>query len=89
MSAAIGAQTQLALRGPQDYSMWLAHSDWYPRAYSVYFPDHPWHQRMYRTAIRSVPVSASPKAKEAMLWAAAIGLGGMAIAGIILATSKK
>lgn len=83
-NSAIGAETQVSLLGPQDYQMWLAHSDWYPHAYSAYFPDHPWHKRMWRTAVRTVPGSTSPQTKEMLLLA---GLGGVAIIGILVALS--
>lgn len=85
-NAAAGAETQLGLLGPQDYRMWLAHSDWYPHSYSFYFPSHAWHKRAWRTAVRSVPVSASPQTKEVLLWGSLIGLGCIAAGGIIYAT---
>jgi hypothetical protein len=43
-SAERGAETQLALLGPQDYDFWLARSDMYPRSW--------WR---HRTLVDSVP----------------------------------
>ena len=84
MPAESGAQTQLALLGSQDYEMWMAHSDMYPHSYSHYFPHHPWHKQMWRSAVRNVPVSASPQTKEAILWGAVAGFTIVAVAIFIV-----
>lgn len=87
-SAESGAETQLALLGPQDYQTWLAHSDMYPRSYSYYFPDHPWHAKMWRSAARAVPTS-NPQTKEAVLWGLVGGVAILAVVGIVVVARKK
>lgn len=88
-NAETGARTQVALLGPQDYETWLAHSDMYPRGYGFYFPYHPWHVKVWRSAARKVPVKVASKNVNEGILAGVIVVAACAVVGGVVAYSKS
>ena len=84
-----GVQTQLNLLGPQDYDMWLARSDMYPRGWWWYRSMGPSHRKAYDTLVSSVPLGVSNEKKEAVLLGLVAGLAVVAVWGLALYYGSK